>query len=135
MHNCNNAIICLVVLLMPTGCVPPPPPDGIRVQCDGSAVGFLWYEWVPVPGCSAYDPDCYIEHSKFPLCIDPNALEGETGADGDWVNDTEDLDYIRGRCAKECVNTNSPYAEPYANLFAICSDPNAMDGTHVVPND
>jgi hypothetical protein len=99
MHNRNNAIICLV-LLIPTGC-PTPPPDGIRVECDGSAVGFVWWSR-PISYCEAYDPRCYIPHYKFPLCIDPSALDGETGDDGDWVNDTEDLDHIRGQCAAEC---------------------------------
>jgi hypothetical protein len=130
MHHDNRTIIpALVLLLIPVGCLPPPPPDGIRVECDGSAVGFLWYERPII--CAADDADCYIERHKFRLCIDPNAQVAETGFDEEnWFNDTASVDYIRARCSEECIDANSPYAEPYAGLFAICSDPNLMDDEH-----
>jgi hypothetical protein len=124
MDDKRTVISVLVLLFIPVGCVPPPPPDGIRIQCDGSAVGFRFYEWVPV--CPQGNPDCYIEHSKFPLCIDPNALGGETGFDEDWVNDTESLDYIRGRCVAECDDHNAPSAEK-AEKYKKCFDDQGND--------
>jgi hypothetical protein len=115
MHRRHITTLALV-LLAPAGCGPDPVINGIRVYCDGEHAGVTEEEqlgfWERTLHCDSRVADCYKKNARFRLCIDPNADIGETGTfdDEDWVNDTESIDYIRGQCIKECIDTNSPLA-------------------------
>jgi hypothetical protein len=92
-HRCR-AVLALVIGAL--GCKPVPEPDGLYILCQGHDDLY----WINSRGQRT---------DQINVCV-PESYLDETGAEGtgdeidleEWVNDTEDLDFLRTLCVEQC---------------------------------